>query len=577
MKLISVAFKNFRSFKNRTEIPLTRITYLIGPNGSGKSSVFRGIEALSGTVTGNRTFDQKNHFDQDWDNQAYLSFTAELSEDERSYMLNKVKERGYATMDFEAKLTFQYVKYEVSFRRGVLHSEDLSLSDKDGKFHVFERYRREGDSYRRSLRHIEYVNLDNMGNRRFKTWPKTNTNKGSVFEVLGPKTRAAIMGFWSPIALVPNTRQSPPVITASEIDTVSYDCADLPNALRTLYNDRKKTRDLERLAGGISSGGIGQVNVHLRERKHVITAGIKGLEKPVDWAMLSSGEQNMIMLAYIRHSADAPIVMIEEPELHLHAKAQKELCRIMCERTDNQMIVETHSPIFANASGDESVVMLVKNNGASGAAPVDASNCDLLRMEMGISYADALDSDCLCYVEGESEHIAIPAFARTMKYDMGFAPWTWNLGGYGNTKNIRVFLEYLNRSGRRVFLLLDHNSEARTLVDDLVRDDLIGENQTHFLERNFEDLFPSELLVDCTRRLARQKGVEFTATPQDLDVGRKDKSVVDALEGAWSDPQSTYPKNELARCLADLAENEIPDGVKKVIRTVMGGLGVSPR
>ncbi len=577
MKLISVAFENFRSFKNRTEIPLTRITYLIGPNGSGKSSVFRGIEALSGIVTGNHTFDQKNHFDRNSDGPARLSFTAEFSEDERSDMLNRARTDNYGNMDSEAKLTFRYVKYGVSFKQDVLHRKDLSLSDKDGKFHVFESYLRTGDSYKRCSRNIGRINSGNMNKQGFKTWPRTNANTANLLDVLGPKARDAIMHLWSSPALVPNTRQSPSAITVDEVHAVSYDCADLPNALRTLDNDRKKTRDLERLAGGISSDGIGQVNVQLRERKHVITAGIKGLEKPVDWDMLSSGEQSMIMLAYIRHSADAPIVMIEEPELHLHAKAQKELRRIMCERTDNQMIVETHSPIFANASGDESVVMLVKNNGASSAAPVDASNCDLLRMEMGISYADALDSDRLCYVEGESEHIAIPAFARTMKYDMGFAPWTWNLGGYGNTKNIRVFLEYMNRSGRRVFLLLDRNSGARTLVDGLVRDDLIRKNQIHFLKRNFEDLFPSELLVDCTRRLARQKGVEFTATPQDLDAGRKGKSVVDALEDAWSDPRSRYPKDELARCLADLAENEIPDGVKKVIRTVMDRLGVSPR
>ena len=287
MRLISVAFENFRSFKNRTGIPLTRITYLIGPNGSGKSSVFRGIEALSGTVTGNRTFDQKNHFDRNLDGPARLSFTAELSEDERSDMLNRARADNYGNMDSEAKLTFRYVKYEVSFKRDVLHRKELSLSDKDGKFHVFESYLRTGDSYKRHLRNIGRINSDNMDKQNFRTWPKTNANTATLLDVLGPKARDAIIRLWSSPALVPNIRQSPLAIAVDEVHAVSYDCADLPNALRTLDNDKKQTRALENLIRDISSKEIEHVNVQILERNHVITAGVKCLETPVDWDMLS--------------------------------------------------------------------------------------------------------------------------------------------------------------------------------------------------------------------------------------------------------------------------------------------------
>ena len=575
MKLKGVAFENFRSFKSRTEIPLTRITYLIGPNGSGKSSVFKGIEALSHIITNKCILDPKNYFEQNWTVPAYLSFTAELSEDERIDLLNRVKKYKHGDMGFVAGPTFQYIKYEVSVMGIGMHREVLSLSDKNKKFHVMERHRRVENSYERDSRNIEYIDLHRMDGQSLTTSSKTKVSTDALLGTLGSETHRVMMKFWSDLALVPNTRQSPSTATAKEVDTISYDCADLPNVLRTLDNDKKQTRALENLIRDISSKEIEHVNVQILERNHVITAGVKCLETPVDWDMLSSGEQNMIMLAYIRHSADATIVMIEEPELHLHAKAQKELRRIMCERTENQMIVETHSPIFANVSDDESVVLLTKDNGTSGAVRVDASNCNLLRMEMGISHTDAVDNDHLCLVEGESEHIAIPVFAKTMGYEMGLAPWTWSLGGQGNTKNIGVLLQYLSTSERTMFLLLDAHSEARIHVDEILKKGLLQKDQCHFLKGNFEDLFPVSMLIEHTRKLAQEKGVDFAMTEQELEAAKQGCSVIEVLDKEWKRlTQEKYPKADLAKSLTVLDRNEIPDEVAEVVRIVMDKFGM---
>ena len=187
---------------------------------------------------------------------------------------------------------------------------------------------------------------------------------------------------------------------------------------------------------------------------NVISVKEDGLENPTDYAMLSSGQNQMAFFANLLPNILPSLVMIEEPELHLHAKAQKKLLQFIHEYlTDKQFIIETHSPIFVNVGDVESTFLVTKSDGATKVVPIDESNVDRIRLEMGISYSDYFDNDFLCVVEGDSEHIALPIFAKKMGYETGIGFGWWNLHGYGNVKNLKALLEYLNSSDRKIFFV----------------------------------------------------------------------------------------------------------------------------
>ena len=577
LNLTSVSFENFRSFKDKTEIPLTRITYLIGPNGAGKSNVFKGIDMMKNIITRDKLdFKKEDHFDQNLDAPAYLSFTAMLPADVRSTLLEKETTHDRKDVDFNTTKMFQYVKYEVSSMQNAKYREQISLSDADGKFNVVCYLHLNGNSYQLGLRRLATVNSDIAHNRNFETQDTPLMSTSGLVQRFDRGLHTALVNIWSSLARVPNTKKSPPAVGAAEATSVSYDGNDLPNELRTLDNDRSKTRELEKRLKHISSDEIVGIAVPIRGSSHVTTVTEKGLENKVTWDMLSIGMQNMIIISYILYRADKNIIMIEEPEIHLHAKAQKNLLKHLRKMPhDKQLVLETHSPIFANITRDESVILLVRDNGVTGAVQVNASNCNLLRREMGITHADAVGNDHLCIVEGESEHIAIPEFAKTMGYETGLAQWTWSLGGCGNTKNIGTFLQYVKTEGRAIFLLLDKNSEARVHVDKLVGKKLLCDNQYHFLEGNFEDLFPHDMLIEHTRDLAKAEGVEFTMSAQDLDAATQDRSAADVLSEEWTKlTDQKYPKADMAGRLATMSEDEIPSKVADVVRLVMDGLGI---
>ncbi len=577
LNLTSVSFENFRSFKDKTEIPLTRITYLIGPNGAGKSNVFKGIDMMKNIITkDNLDFRKEDHFDQNSDAPAYLSFIALLPADVRSALLEKATMHDHKDVDLNTTKIFQCVKYEVSFMRNTKYREQISLSDAGGEFHVVCYLHHNKDSYQLGVINPSNVNLDRMDKRNFVTQDAPLMSTSGLVQHFDHGLHTALVDIWSSLARVPNTKKSPPAASAAEATSVSYDGNNLPNELRTLDDDRSKIRELEILLKRISSNEIDRIAVPIRGSSHVTTVTEKGLENKVTWDMLSIGMQNMIIMSYILYRADKNIIMIEEPEIHLHAKAQKNLLKHLREMPrDKQLVLETHSPIFANITRDESVILLVRDNGVTGVVRVNASNCNLLKREMGITHADAVGNDHLCLVEGESEHIAIPEFAKTMGYETGLAQWTWSLGGCGNTKNIGTFLQYMKTEGRAIFLLLDKNSEARVHVDKLVGKNLLCKNQCHFLEGNFEDLFPHDMLIEYTRDLAKAEGVEFTMSAQDLDAATQDRSAADVLSEEWTKlTNQKYPKADMAGRLATLSEDEIPSKVADVVRLVMDGLGI---
>jgi predicted ATPase len=122
--------------------------------------------------------------------------------------------------------------------------------------------------------------------------------------------------------------------------------------------------------------------------------------------VLSSGEREMLALMYFvrRLSATGGILMLDEPEKHLHPSLQGavlEIARGMADRA--QLVVVTHSVNMINAASPPQMLQMDP--------PIDAATNQLTRLAddaqrvdllaaLGIVPADLAQSDCLIVVEG---------------------------------------------------------------------------------------------------------------------------------------------------------------------------------
>lgn len=123
-------------------------------------------------------------------------------------------------------------------------------------------------------------------------------------------------------------------------------------------------------------------------------------------AVLSSGEREMLALMYFvrRLSATGGVLLLDEPEKHLHPSLQGAILEIAHGMADRaQLIVVTHSVNMINAATPQQMLQMEP--------PTDFSSNQLIRLTddkqrvdllgaLGIVPADLAQSDCLIVVEG---------------------------------------------------------------------------------------------------------------------------------------------------------------------------------
>jgi hypothetical protein len=177
----------------------------------------------------------------------------------------------------------------------------------------------------------------------------------------------------------------------------------------------------EHISGGyrfdvISGGGSGGLVLRLRTpRGHSANASDCGL-----------GMQDLLVLLFFALEPDAQLILVEEPESHLHPEMQRKLLEFISKREDKQFIFSTHSNVFLDGAYVEKVFFTTY----SGSITVrDETNRALILSDLGYQVSDNLVSDLIILVEGPTDVPVFETFLQKLGVLGDFAIKFWPLGG----------------------------------------------------------------------------------------------------------------------------------------------------
>lgn len=173
--------------------------------------------------------------------------------------------------------------------------------------------------------------------------------------------------------------------------------------------------------------------------------------------MRGLGSNNLLFMAcelllLAAESDGFPLLLIEEPEAHLHPQRQLRLMAFLQDqvakvRSDGQqiqIIVTTHSPSIASDLHLDNIVLVDGGRGfplRKGMTKLDNSDYSFLERFLDSTKSNLFFARGVMIVEGDAENILMPVLARLLKRDFSeYGVSVINVGGVGLGRYARIFM-----------------------------------------------------------------------------------------------------------------------------------------
>lgn len=212
-------------------------------------------------------------------------------------------------------------------------------------------------------------------------------------------------------------------------------------------------------AGRISIGSGGDNKAKLRQLLEKLELQLEG--EPKGEVRHGLGSNNLLFMAcellLLGDEAEAsPLLLIEEPEAHLHPQRQLLLMQFLKEKanetdSDIQIILTTHSPNIASVLPLNSLVLMQKGKAFSMAereTKLRKEDYRFLERFLDVTKANLFFARGVMIVEGDAENILLPTLAKLLGRDFAkHGVSIVNVGGVGLGRYAKIFMRENTTTG----------------------------------------------------------------------------------------------------------------------------------
>jgi hypothetical protein len=211
--------------------------------------------------------------------------------------------------------------------------------------------------------------------------------------------------------------------------------------------------------------GQNNVTIKLRDR-------LAGFDVPIDDA--GTGVTQLLhLIATVLFSPDGRVLLVDEPQLHLHPGAEKLLARFIRAHPEHDYVMATHSPLFINALDPDRAWLLTRDADGTHIRSVFQEQLPKVHLlqELGISPGDVALAERLLFVEGPADVETYPVLMRRLDWDpIRLSVSVIQLQGGDTARPMRDVVAELSRLlNMRMVILLDGDKKGEVEESEVVR------------------------------------------------------------------------------------------------------------
>lgn len=432
MRIARVEISNWRSIRSISFEP-SQICALIGPNNSGKSNILSAISTVLGRdwVSVN-SFSEDDVYRRDPENDINILLAFDPPIDYRKYKK--------ADPTQIASLSFEYTRYKIGDSKG-RRRLDQKCYGLDGKPpQVLSKAPRKGEQR-------QYEPLVNIPSDVRMDVPLIyiGTNR-SLKEQLPSARYSLLRQLLGDINEELNDPETTITVPGGDAGEIAVPRLDRFRDLLTSAFEVLRTESFQQLEESIKRNAIRQLGFDpdidpnkldfffspfcAMDFYKALDLMVREGDFSISASQLGEGIQNVLVLAILQAFAErrkqGAIFLIEEPEMFLHPQMQRSVYKTIREiGKTNQVIYTTHSPYFVTVPDYDEVVLVRKDNMATyvkrSGLPATARRREKLIKEFDPERNELFFASRLLLVEGDTEKLALPEYAKRLGLDLDLA------------------------------------------------------------------------------------------------------------------------------------------------------------
>jgi predicted ATP-dependent endonuclease of OLD family len=552
MKIQNIKIENFRSLHDVSLDSIGNLGVLIGKNSSGKSNILEALVLFFDdfAITGGSTAGLNEYFwyNRQTSNPIEFTITIKLNESEcretfPEDILKFVREK-FESIYNELVITRQIINVQGAWKTEALQWAELPLIKSDVT--------------------ITPEQLTKVLSEK-KTPPASLPQiTPQMLSTIFTKITEKIKGRFKLIAAIRDVKQPMAHRTTLIDSSVQSRLWSLDQSVAA--SDESKYTEIEN-----SFRRITNQRLDLAQAQTFIRKGVRRFPLYFE----GGGIQAIInMIFELRSEPEKSYIFgIEEPESHSHPELQRRFFNDIKKLSEqSQIFLATHSPIFVDRTELDNT-WIVKIIEGSETKIERIAKLEEIINEIGARPSDIFFfADRILFVEGKTEEIVLPAYAKQLGLDMTDVAIVSVEGKNKARLNLKTWIK-ITRNTLPLFLILD--KDAKDAVEEVIKEGLLEEGSYHLWQKgSIEDYYPPEILEDALEELNSRYSLNLQIQeilekikdgelkPSKIDLGDKRN----LLERSWK-----VVLGEAVAKLMSMKKVYVSDEIRGVMETFLKG------